>query len=102
MVDLNINMSNFTSLHTQQVANLLATYGLKDLLPLFKQWQKHRGLHTWTQTRLGICYKSRCDYILGSSHHLFRSITIKDPIHFSTNHYMLVGNIQTGTPRSHQ
>ena len=91
MGDFNANINNPTSLRTQQLTNLLATFGLEDLLPHFKQCSKHQGLHTWTQTRLGTCYRSRCDYIFGTDRHLFRSIRIKDPRHFTSDHFMLVG-----------
>jgi hypothetical protein len=36
---------------------------------------------------------ARCDYILGSDWDLFTKVSIKDPRHFSSDHYMAKGTI---------
>ena len=48
------------------------------------------------------CFKSRCDYILGTDRSLFQAIRIKDPRHFTSDHYMLVGTLRAAPPKSHQ
>ena len=52
--DLNIDLYDNTSNRTSQVANLLATYGLEDLLRHFKQRKRHCLFHTWWQLALHV------------------------------------------------
>ena len=93
MGDLNVNLSASNTSSDPRlslVSDTLAAYGLFDMLPHFRQRRPYLDLCTWKQQRNSQLYKSRCDYILGSDRRLFRTVSIRDPRHFSTDHYMVV------------
>ena len=100
--DLNVDLSNkrATDPRTTQVSEILATYGLMDMLPHFKQRKPYRDLCTWTQTRNDHILRSRCDYILGTDRRLFKTVSIRDPRHFSTDHFMVVATFLERPSRS--
>lgn len=106
--DLNVDLS--PPLHNPQVntvrygriTNTLATYGLQDLLPHFVQRKPHRDFCTWHQHRSNQLLRSRCDYILGLDRRQFQLVAIRDPRHFSTDHFMVIGKLYVQTPKSHK
>ena len=103
MGDLNVDLSQESSdSRLNQVSSTLATYGLEDLLPHFLQRHPYRDNCTWHQTRNSTIYRSRCDYILGTDRRLFQTVSIRDPRHFSTDHYMLVAKLLQRPQRSHK
>ena len=66
--DLNIDLTNLTKPRNNEVAAVLSTYGLEDMLPHFRQRESFRHNKTWFQVRKKIMYRSRCDCILASDH----------------------------------
>ena len=46
---LNVDLNKVMILRIQQVADLLAEYGLIDLAPLFHQRHRFRNLNNWSQ-----------------------------------------------------
>jgi exonuclease III len=102
MGDLNVNLDNLLSPRNQQVAALLATYGLEDLLHHFQQRKPYRARNTWHQSRQGVLYHSRCDYILGTDRRLFEMVGIREPRYFNTDHHMVVGRYLVRPTPSHK
>ena len=45
---------------------------------------------------------SRCDYILGTDRRLFETVSIRDPRHFSSSHFVLVARYLIRPTASHQ
>jgi hypothetical protein len=43
--------------------------------------------------RGNLIIKAKCDYILGSERGLFTKIAIRDPRHYPSEHYMVMGTI---------
>jgi exonuclease III len=100
--DLNVNLDNLHPLRNHQVASLLAAYGLADLLHHFQQRKRYRARNTWHQLRQGATVHSRCDYILGTDRRLFELVGIRDPRHFNTDHFMVVGRYLVRPTPSHK
>ena len=101
MGDLNADIHDLTHPRHQQVANLLANYGLLDLLNHFRQRRPFRHMKTWYQVREGVLLRSRCDYILGTDRRLFESVGLRDPQQYSTDHLMLRGRLLRQPTKSH-
>ena len=51
--ELNVDLNKMSSLRIQQVAYLLAEYGLVDQFRHFRQRRRFRNLKTWSQVRQG-------------------------------------------------
>jgi len=103
--DLNADIHNLAaSQRNTQVDTLLGTYGLDDMLIHFRQRKPFRHYKTWHQYRsdTNTIHRSRCDYILGTDRRLFQSVGIRDPRHFSTDHYMVVATYLAKPQRSHK
>jgi hypothetical protein len=72
--DLNVNLADPIGDRNQEVAALMAAYGLEDMLPNYLQRRSFRHGTTWWQMRQGELIRSRCDYILGSDRRLFQTV----------------------------
>ena len=63
-----------------------------------RPWGRER--RTWSMLREGRVVRSRTDYLLGTDRSLFRNVSVQDPRH-NTDHYMVVGHLQSATTRDH-
>jgi hypothetical protein len=68
-----------------QIATLVAELGLEDLISHFHQ--------KWWMRRGNSIIKVKCDYIFGLEWGLFTNIAIRNPRHYSSDHYMVMGTI---------
>ena len=100
--DLNVNLSDLSKPRTAQVSATIMAYGLEDMLLHFRQRHKLRHLKTWWQHRNGQTFRSRCDYILATDRRLFQSVTMKNPRHYSSDHFMLVGKYLAQPAKQHK
>jgi exonuclease III len=100
--DLNTDLSDLTNSRATAIGAVLSNNDLHDMLPMFRQRPTFKGLFTWRQRQLGKTYRTRCDYILGSDRRLFKTVSIKDPRHFTSDHYMLVASLRAAPPREHK
>ena len=89
--DLNVNLRAPQGARENQIAALVASYGLFDLLPNFKQRWRYGDGATWSQHRDGEVVKGWCDYILGTDRRMFSNVCLRDPQCFSSDHYMVKG-----------
>ena len=66
--DLNVDLSNQETPRATQVATLLSSFGLFDMLPHYRQRKPFRHQKTWHQYRQDLqrTIRSCCDYILGT------------------------------------
>ena len=85
--DLNVNLRAPQGARENQIAALVASYGLFDLLPNFKQRRRYGDGATWSQHRDGEVVKGWCDYILGTDRRMFSNVCLRDPQCFSSDHY---------------
>jgi exonuclease III len=88
--DLNTELQDNSSPRTTTIHAVISTYNLQDLLPMFRQRPPFKQLFTWRQRQLDKTISSRCDYILASDRRLFKSVAIKDPRHFTSDHLMVI------------
>ena len=100
--DLNVDLLQLRSNRNQEVAALIATYGLEDMLLHFKQRKSFTHRQTWHQLRDGKLLRSRCDYILGTDRRLFETVGIRDPRHYSSDHYMIMARYLIRPTPSHK
>jgi hypothetical protein len=97
--DLNVNINNPRNDCGLQVATIVADFGLEDLISHFHQKCNYREKFTWWMRRGNSIIKVKCDYILGSERGLFTKIAIRNPRHYSSDHYMVMGNIPSRPKR---
>ena len=57
-----------------RISDLLAEYGLIDLVQQFRQRRRLYDLKTWSQVSQCTVLQSRCDYILGTDRHRFEIV----------------------------
>ena len=85
-----------------EIAAALTEAGVKDMtahfLPRKRPWG--RELRTWVMVREGRVIRSRTDYLLGTDRSLFRKVAVRDPRQ-NSDHYMVVGHLQSETAREH-
>ena len=87
--------------HEETVA-LVASLGVDDMNQHFRQEKKY-GDWTWSNRRRGEKRViSRCDYILATNKTDFRTLRIRDPRGFDTDHRMVIGVIRTGSRHEHK
>ena len=91
--DLNINPADPEGdRREEEIATTIATEGLEDMAPHFLlqkcRWCWYR--RTWGMLWKGREVRSRIDYILGTDHRLFGSVSVQDPWH-NLDHYMVLG-----------
>jgi hypothetical protein len=67
--------------------------GLEDLISHFHQKCNFSEKFTWWMRRKNLIIKVKCDYILGSERGLFTKIAIRNPRHYFSDHYMVMGVI---------
>ena len=85
----------------QQVAYLLVSFGLVDLLGHFMQLLRFQHMQMWFQVRQGNFLRSRFNYILGLDRRLFETVGIWDLENFSSNHFVLRARLLWRTTRCH-
>ena len=69
--------------------DLLAEYGIIDLVCHFRQRRRFRNLKNWYQVRQGTVLQSRCDYTLGLDQRRFNIVGIRDMRKFSSDNFAL-------------
>ena len=101
MWDLNADVSQLHNPRDQQVADFLDSFWLLDLLGHF--WQRLYFCHrqTWWQVWKGIFLRSRCGYILVTDRHIFKTVVIRNPHNFSSNHFDLCNSLLRQPIRCH-
>ena len=87
--DLNVELDEARSLQSQQVADLLAEYGLIDLVHHFRQCRRFWNLKNWYQVRQGTVLQPICNYILGKDQPRFELFGIRDIGNFLSDHFAL-------------
>lgn len=87
--DLNANLNSPRDARDAEVASLLSSNGLEDMLQHFKSRQGFRHGKTWRMVREGVQVTSRCDYLLGSDRRMFMNVQHKDPRCFNSDHLMV-------------
>jgi exonuclease III len=100
--DLNVNLNNPRNDRGLQIATLVADLGLEDLISHFHQKCNYREKFTWWMRRGNSIIKAKCDYILGSERGLFTKIAIRNPRHYSSDHYMVMGTIASRPKRENK
>ena len=87
--DLNMDLNKARSPRSQLVADLLAEYGLIDLVWHFHQRRRFRNLKTWYQIRRGTALRPRCYHIIGTDRQRFELVGIHNMQKFSSDHFAL-------------
>lgn len=100
--DLNVDLSDMSTSRTTKVAATISAYGLEDLLLHFRPERRYTHLQTYFSRRQGKTVRSRVDYILGTDRRLFKSIKMRKPRHFTSDHYMLIGKFLTMPAKVHK
>ena len=100
--DLNTNLNNMmhTTVRQEEVAAAISLLGLKDLQNHFRLRQNRRW--TWRQFREGRRITGICDYILTTSIHGFKYLKIKAPLHFDTDHRMVLTLLELEDKEEHK
>jgi exonuclease III len=93
MGDLNVDLLNLRDTRDANIAAMIANLGLLDLLAHFYMRSGFGHRNTWFQTREHSMLSSRCDYILGSNRNLFRNMQLKQPRLFTSDHYLVLGEL---------
>jgi hypothetical protein len=78
---------------------MVADLGLEDLISHFHQKCNYREKFTWWMRRDNSIIKAKWDYILGLERGLFTKIAIRNPRHYSSEHYMVMGTIASRPKR---
>ena len=97
MGDLNVDLCRPDGARDEEIANLIATQGLLDMLQHFRQRRHFGSRKTWMRQQEGRTLRSRNDYILGSDRRIFKKVCIRNPRHFASDHLALLGTIQSRT-----
>ena len=100
--DLNVDLHDLTKERNQLVADCVASCGLFDLLPHFRQRARFRHKTTWWQVRGGAVHRSRCDYVIGTDRRLFESVSTRDPRSHSSDNFLLRGRLLRQPTKSHK
>jgi hypothetical protein len=100
--DLNVNLNNPRNDWGLQIATIVADLGLEDLISHFHQKCNYREKFTWWMRRGSSIIKAKCDYILGSERGIFTKIAIRNPRHYSSDHYMVMGTIASRPKRENK
>ena len=91
--DLNAVIERMQNPRIQQVIDLLASFGLVDLLSHFRQRIRLRHLKAWWQVQKGTFLCSLCDYILVSDLRLFKTVGMRDPRNFASDHFAICAQL---------
>ena len=87
------NTGRLQNPQSQQVAYLMASFGLFGLLGHFRKRLQFRHMKTWWQFRQGKLLCSRCDYVLGLDRRLLGMVGIRDPRNFSYDPFELCARL---------
>jgi hypothetical protein len=94
--DLNANLADPVQPREHEIAAVLASQGLEDMMGHFAATRCYRAGYTWKQSRQGVLVTSRCDYLLGVDRRAFSKVCLKDP-RFDSDHFMILGVLR-GAP----
>jgi hypothetical protein len=100
--DLSTDLEDLSQTRTMETNNLLASYGLINMIAQFQQRRKHRNCKTWLHMRNDPLIESRCNYILGTDKQLFKSVQICTPRHYTSDHRMVLAKYMAETPKAHK
>jgi hypothetical protein len=100
--DLNVNLNNPRNDRGLQIATIVAYLGLEDLISHFHQKCNYREKFTWWMRRGNSIIKAKCDYVLGLERGLFTKIAIRNKRQYSSEHYMVMGNIASRPKRENK
>jgi hypothetical protein len=100
--DLNANLRYPRDDRAIAVAATVASFGLIDMLGHFRQRKKFRHGMTWQMRRRERIIMSRCDYILSTDRRIFSNVTIREPRHYTTDHYMILGILLSEPMKAHR
>ena len=105
MGDLNANLHNPVLERDSEISALVASHGLEDALPHFRQRScRHGHGVTWWQRRadVGIVCSANCDYLLASDRRFLRNVQIQQPRLHQSDHFALVGVVQSAPHEEHR
>jgi hypothetical protein len=84
------------------VAATVRSFGLVDMLGHFRQRKKFRHRMTWQMRRRERIMMSRYDTILSTYRRIFSNVTIREPRHYTTDHYMILGILLSEPIKAHR
>ena len=99
----NVNLSDQEGDQREEnMAAEMAKEGLFDITAHFLPLQRSccRYGRTWSMIREGMEVRSRTDHILGTDHHLFGNVSVRDPRH-NSDHYMVLCCLHSASLREH-
>jgi hypothetical protein len=102
---LNANLHNPVLERDSKISALVASHGLEDALPHFRQRScRHGHGVTWWRRRadVGIVCSANCDYLLASDRPFLRNVQIKQPRLQQSDHFALVGMVQSAPHEEHR
>jgi hypothetical protein len=100
--DLNANLRYPRDDRAVAVAATVSSFGLIDMLGHFRQQDKFRHGMPWKMQQRERIIMSRCDYILSTDRRIFSNVTIREPIHYTTDHYMILGILLSEPMKAHR
>jgi hypothetical protein len=93
--DLKADLNNPRNERATTVATAMADLGLENLYGHFYHKSEHREGFTWHMRRDNKTIKARCDDILGSERGILTNIQLKDPRHYTSDHFMVLGSVSS-------
>ena len=99
MGDLNANLDQPTRARDLEIAAAVATAGLEDMLPHFRQRQPFGAGLTWG--RHGENATGGNDYILGADWQMFSNVGLCLPRNFASDHQLVLGILSAPTATEH-
>ena len=97
---LKADIGQYHNPHSQQVDDLMLEFRLVDLLQhLWEHWQ-FRHMKTWSQVIRGRLIQARCDYILGTDHHRFEMVIIRDIMNYPSYHFAMQARLLICPPEA--
>jgi hypothetical protein len=101
--DLNVDIiSPRDNAQDTEIVAALSSYGLDDTGRHFKQRKRYARRWTYQVKTNGIVIKARCDAMMGSDRHWFQSVRILDPTDFTSDHFMIIGEITASPAKEHK
>jgi hypothetical protein len=91
--DLSSHLKNPRNDRAMIVANYMADLELLYNYGDYRHSKKHRKSFTWWQRRNNKIIRAKCDFILGSERNFFKNVCLKDPRHYSSDHFMVLGTL---------
>jgi hypothetical protein len=103
MGDINANLESPRDTREVAILALVATYGLFDVLPHYRQRRCQFGHGvTWWQHREDGNVTLRCDYLLALDRRFIRNVQILKPRLHTSEYIMVLGVLQSEPPEAHQ